>query len=44
MTVPQVDLMRGTCLIVDCAVPVIPVDVVFEEADVMTPKSQASAR
>jgi len=44
MTVPQVDLLRGTCLIVDCAVPVIPVDVVFEEADVMTPKSQASAR
>jgi hypothetical protein len=44
MTVPQVDLLRGVCLIVDCPVPLIPIDVVFEEADVMTPKSQASAR
>jgi len=44
MTVPQVDLLRGTCIIVDCAVPVIPIDVVFEEADLMIPKSQASAR
>jgi len=44
MTVPQVDLLRGACLIVDCPVPLIPIDVVFEEADVMTPKSQASAR
>jgi hypothetical protein len=39
-----VDLLRGTCIIVDCAVPVIPIDVVFEEADLMIPKSQASAR
>jgi len=44
MTVPQVDLLRGACLIVDCPVPLIPIDVVFEEADVMTPKAQASAR
>jgi hypothetical protein len=44
MTVPQVDLLRGACLIVECAVPVIPIDVVFEEADVMPPKLQASAR
>jgi Zn-dependent protease with chaperone function len=44
MTVPQVDLLRGVCLIVDCAVPLIPIDVVFDEADVMTPNSQASAR
>jgi hypothetical protein len=44
MTVPQVDLLRGICLIVDCAVPLIPIDVVFEEADVMRPKTQASAR
>jgi len=44
MTVPQVDLLRGACLIVDCPVPLIPIDVVFEEADLMTPKSQASAR
>ena len=44
MTVPQVDLLRGACLIVDCPVPLIPIDVVFEEADVMTPKFQASAR
>jgi hypothetical protein len=32
LTVPQVDLLRGICVIVDCAVPVIPVDVVFEDA------------
>jgi Zn-dependent protease with chaperone function len=44
MTVPQVDLLRGACLIVDCPVPVIPMDVVFEEADAITPKLQASAR
>ena len=44
MTVPQVDLLRGACLVVDCPVPLIPLDVVFEEADVMTSKLQASAR
>jgi hypothetical protein len=31
LTVPQVDLLRGICLIVDCALPVIPVDVVYED-------------
>jgi len=44
MTVPQVDLLRGACLVVDCAVPLIPIDVVFEETDVMAPGIQASAR
>lgn len=29
LTVPQVDLLRGLCVIVDCALPVIPVDVVY---------------
>jgi Zn-dependent protease with chaperone function len=43
LTVPQVDLLRGICLIVDCALPLIPVDVVYEENDV-APRSQASAR
>jgi hypothetical protein len=42
LTVPQVDLLRGICLLVDCQVPEIPVDVVYEEAD-MLPR-QASAR
>jgi Zn-dependent protease with chaperone function len=44
LTVPQVDLLRGVCMVVDCAVPLIPIDVVFEEADVTKPRSQASAR
>jgi hypothetical protein len=33
LTVPQVDLLRGICLIVDCQVPLIPVDVVYEEVE-----------
>jgi hypothetical protein len=44
LTVPQVDLLRATCLIIDCPVPVLPIDVVFEEADFAPPASQASAR
>jgi hypothetical protein len=32
LTVPQVDLLRGICLLVDCQTPEIPVDVVYEEA------------
>ena len=44
LTVPQVDLLRGVCVVVDCPVPLIPVDVVFEEADVRAPKAQVSAR
>jgi hypothetical protein len=31
LTVPQVDLLRGICQVVDCPMPLIPVDVVFEE-------------
>lgn len=44
LTVPQVDLLRGVCLVVDCPVPLIPIDVVFEEADVRQSAPQASAR
>ena len=44
MTVPQVDLLRGVCLTIDCPVPIIPIDVVFEEDDVRLPQAQASAR
>jgi Zn-dependent protease with chaperone function len=44
LTVPQVDLLRGVCLVVDCPVPLIPIDVVFEEADVRQPATQVSAR
>ena len=31
LTVPQVDLLRAACMIVDCPVPVLPVDVVYDE-------------
>jgi Zn-dependent protease with chaperone function len=31
LTVPQVDLLRAACMIIDCPVPVLPVDVVFDE-------------
>ncbi|HEU5136403.1 MAG TPA: M48 family metalloprotease [Steroidobacteraceae bacterium] len=48
LTAPQVDLLRGVCMVVDCQVPLIPVDVVFDEADVHAPRApraaQASAR
>ena len=41
LTAPQVDLLRGVCMVVDCPVPLIPDDVVFEEADVLAPKAMA---
>jgi len=44
LTVPQVDLLRGACAVIDCPVPVIPIDVVFEEVDVTARKAQANAR
>jgi Zn-dependent protease with chaperone function len=45
LTVTQVDLLRGICLVVDCQVPLLPVDVVFqEEGDQTPPRHQASAR
>ncbi|MEO8062025.1 MAG: M48 family metallopeptidase [Pseudomonadota bacterium] len=44
LTVSQVDLLRAICLIVDCQVPLLPIDVVFEEIDVNPPAAQASAR
>jgi len=44
LTVPQVDLLRAICLIVDCQVPLLPIDVVFEDVDVAPPAAQASAR
>jgi Zn-dependent protease with chaperone function len=43
LTVPQVDLLRGLCILVDCAVPPLPVDVVYEENE-PAPAAQASAR
>ncbi len=43
LTVPQVDLLRATCLLVDCPVPVLPEDVVYE-GSVVTPAPQANAR
>jgi len=44
LTVPQVDLLRATCLIIDCAVPVLPIDVVYEESDAAPQANQLSAR
>ena len=44
LTVPQIDLLRAICLIVDCQVPLLPIDVVFEEIDVSAQNAQASAR
>jgi hypothetical protein len=44
LTVPQVDLLRGICLLVDCQVPLIPVDVVYDEPAVPARATQASAR
>ncbi len=43
LTVPQVDLLRATCQVIDCAVPVLPADVVFEEPEA-APAAQLSAR
>jgi Zn-dependent protease with chaperone function len=31
LTVAQVDLLRATCMIIDCPLPVLPADVVFDE-------------
>jgi Zn-dependent protease with chaperone function len=44
LTVPQVDLLRAICLVVDCPVPALPIDVVFEENELSPPVPQASAR
>jgi Zn-dependent protease with chaperone function len=44
LTASQVDLLRAICLVVDCQVPLLPIDVVFEETDVAAPAAQASAR
>jgi len=49
LTVPQVDLLRAICLIVDCPVPALPPDVVFDENALpgIAPRNaaaQASAR
>jgi Zn-dependent protease with chaperone function len=44
LTVAQVDLLRGVCMVVDCPVPLIPVDVVFEESGVRQDATAAIAR
>jgi Zn-dependent protease with chaperone function len=44
LTVPQVDLLRGTCLALDCAVPLVPVDVVFEDGIPASRLPHAGAR
>ena len=44
LTVAQVDLLRATCVVIDCAVPVLPIDVVYEESDAAQQTTQLSAR
>jgi hypothetical protein len=44
LTVPQVDLLRATCAIIDCPVPVLAIDVVYDDADIGGAAAQASAR
>ena len=44
LTVPQVDLLRATCAIIDCPVPTLAIDVVYDEADIGAAATQASAR
>ena len=44
LTVPQLDLLKAICLVVECAVPPLPIDVVLEESDTLSPANQASAR
>jgi hypothetical protein len=44
LTVPQVDLLRGACAVVECPVPLIPIDVVFDEVDMQSAKAQVIAR
>ena len=44
LTVPQMDLLRATCLVIDCPVPLLPIDVLFEDTDTAPQAIQASAR
>jgi len=44
LTVPQVDLLRATCAIIDCPVPALAIDVVYDEVDIGGAATQASAR
>ncbi len=43
LTVPQVDLLRAACMIIDCPVPVLPVDVVFDENALPTSAANTAA-
>ncbi len=43
LTVPQVELLRAACMVIDCGVPVLPIDVIFEENEA-PPATQLSAR
>jgi Zn-dependent protease with chaperone function len=43
LTVPQLDLLRATCLLVDCPVPELPADLVLEEHEPVA-GAQVSAR
>jgi Zn-dependent protease with chaperone function len=44
LTVPQVDLLRAICILIDCPVPMLSADVVYGDADAVRPAAQLSAR
>jgi len=44
LTVPQVDLLRAVCILIDCPVPMLAADVVYEDAEAARPPAQLSAR
>ena len=44
LTVPQVDLLRAICLLVDCPIPAVPDDLAFDDADGTPPATQVNAR
>jgi len=44
LTVPQVDLLRAACMIIDCPLPVLPTDLVYDDnAPAQIPTSRVAA-
>jgi Zn-dependent protease with chaperone function len=44
LTVPQVDLLRAICVLVDCPIPAVPDDLAFDDADGAPRATQVNAR
>jgi len=47
LTVPQVELLRAACMIIDCPLPVLPVDLVYDEnalPGIPSPRAAAAAQ